>query len=175
MPPAATPVSYESRLAEAITRRRVASDEIKPITAVMSLQLLLDAAFCMNVSQELAKGGRAWEVRRATPDLWTQIPDKPGLYMFVLTPNLRLKVAYPETETNLPRALYVGKAGSASGSGTLRARYRTEYKNYVSCDPDRLWDRPRPSTGSPYSRNISISGRFNIGILKSLNARQLAG
>jgi len=60
--------------------------------------------------------------------------------MFVLTPGLRLKMAYPEMEMTLPRALYVGKAGSSSGSGTLRARYRTEYKDYVCCDPDRLWD-----------------------------------
>jgi hypothetical protein len=139
MPPAPTPASYDSRLSDALTKRRY-GNAIKPLTAVISLQDLLDADFCRNVSQELAKDGRAWEVRRATPDLWQHIPDAAGLYMFVLAPHLRLKMAHSEIETGLPRALYVGRAGTVSGSGTLKARYRTEYKNYVACDPDRLWD-----------------------------------
>jgi hypothetical protein len=139
MPARSTPVTYDNRLADALTRRRFDS-AIKPLTALLSLQDLLNAEFCKNVTQELAVGGRAWEVQRATPELWQQIPDRPGLYMFVFNPHLRLKMAHPETETALPRALYVGRAGSASGSGTLRARYRTEYKNYVCCDPDRLWE-----------------------------------
>ena len=94
----------------------------------------------MNITQELAAVGQAWEIRRATPDLWQQIPDKPGLYMFVFSPHLRLNMARPEAQIGLPRAIYVGRAGSASGSGTLRARYRTEYRNYVCSDPDRLWE-----------------------------------
>jgi len=139
MPSNSSPNTYDSRLADALTRRRF-DPSIRPLPALLSLQDLLDAQYCNSLTQDLAAGGRAWEVQRATPELWHQIPDKPGLYMFVLAPHLRLKMAHPETETTLPRALYVGRAGSASGSGTLKSRYRSECKNYVCSDPDRLWE-----------------------------------
>lgn len=144
MPSTAIPATYDSRLADALTRRRY-DTAIKPLPTVLSFQDIIDEKFCKSVSQELAKDGRAWEVRRATSALWEQIPETPGLYMFVLTSHLRLKMAYPESEATLPRALYVGKAGSSNGSGTLRARYRAEYKNYVCCDPDRLWEETASS------------------------------
>jgi hypothetical protein len=139
MPAGSTSITYDNRLADALIRRRFDS-AIKPLTALLSLEHVLDAEYCKNITQELAAGGRAWEVLWATPELWQQIPDKAGLYMFVFNPHLRLKMANPEAETALPRAIYVGRAGTASGNGTLKARYRTEYQKFVCRNPDRLWE-----------------------------------
>jgi hypothetical protein len=139
MPPSATPQTYDVRLAETLVRRRYDS-RIKPLSTVLSLDDLIDGVFCQSVSKELALGGRAWEVHLATPGLWQQLPESPGLYMFVLTPQLRLNRAHPVGVTALPRTLYVGKAGSVDGKGTLKARYRDEYQHCLCQDPDRLWE-----------------------------------
>ena len=138
MPPAQSG-TYDDRLTAALTRRRH-DTPIKPLLSAMAFNDLLDAALCKEISQQLAEGDRRWEIHRATSDLWQQIPDRPGLYMFVFAPLLFLRQAHPEREVTIPQTLYVGRAGSASGSGTLRARYKTEYRNYVACDPERLWE-----------------------------------
>ena len=184
MSPAAKIVSYDVRLADTLIRRRFDSS-IKPLSSVLSLDHLIDASFCKNVSQELAKDGRCWEVRLATPELWKQIPEAPGLYMFVLSPHLRLKMANPECETSLPRVLYVGRAGVSEGSGTLKARYRSEYGKYVCCNPERLWEGASTSNRKTALRKylnlwplhywyLEIAeretiGRLETGLIKLLN------
>jgi hypothetical protein len=139
MPLVSRPQSYDDRLADTLVRRRYDA-RIKPLSTVLSFDDLIDAPFCRSLTEELALGDRAWEVHLATPDLWQQLPESPGLYMFVLTPQLRLRRAHPQGFSMLPRTLYVGKAGSTDGNGSLKARYRSEYQHYVCRDPERLWE-----------------------------------
>jgi hypothetical protein len=115
------------------------------IEMVLSLSDLVDCAYCETVSDELHKNGRRWEVRKATPELWEQLPVKSGLYMFVLVPNLMLRRAHPERADKLQYALYVGKAGSRPGqTSSLRSRYKADYRHYLGQDPDLLWSRVAP-------------------------------
>lgn len=135
------PVTYEARLVAALVRRK--HDPMPPIEFVLPLSELIDVAFCGSVSEDLHEGGRRWEVRKATPDLWQMLPLSGGLYMFVLVPELILNVAQPERCEKLRYALYVGKAGSRPGAtSSLRSRYKAEYRNYVCKDPELLWSSP---------------------------------
>ncbi len=158
--PSAQVTTYDDQLAAALTRRRHDAP-IKPLVSVMALNDLLDAAFCREIARQLAEGGRRWEIHRATADLWQQIPDRPGLYMFVLCPNLTLRQAHPEKDVTIPQTLYVGRAGSASGSGTLRARYKSEYRNYVANDPDLLWEET-----ADLDRKASLRKYLNVAPLQ---------
>ncbi len=128
------------RLTAALVRRKY--EPMPPIEMVLPLSDLVDGTFCAAVSEELHKDGRRWEVRKATPELWEQLPLKGGLYMFVLVPALTLKRAHPERDEQLRYALYVGKAGSRPGlTSSLRSRYKEEYRYYLGQDPDLLWSR----------------------------------
>jgi len=108
------------------------------------LNYQMDLEFCDATSSALAKSGGAWEVKKATPDLWRQLPKEGGLYMFVFESALSLSLA---SETTVPaRAiLYIGKAGGQDGQGTLRDRYRKEYSNYIGKDPGVLWNGVHPT------------------------------
>jgi len=129
--------NYLERLQATILRRK--HDAMQPLLSVLSVAELVDHSFCRSMSEELSLGQRSWEVRKATPDLWQQLPETPGLYMFVFIPCLKLRMASPERLLSIPYALYVGCAG-CEGSGTLRSRYQTEYRRYVTQDPEYLWD-----------------------------------
>jgi hypothetical protein len=159
MPPTQT-ATYDDRLAAALIRKRH-DTPIRPLISVLAFNDLLDAAFCKEISRQLAEGDRRWEIHRATSDLWQQIPDRPGLYMFVLAPNLLLRQAHPEREIAIPQTLYVGRAGSASGSGTLRARYKSEYRHYVASDPERLWEESAES-----DRKATLRKYLNVAPLQ---------
>ena len=130
---------YQEQLASAIVQRKH-----KPLPALdfqIPLSELMDESFCRSVASELKKGGRSWESRKATPDLWQFLPDRSGLYMFVFTPDLSFSLASrPDEPVSLRYALYVGKAGAGESSGTLKSRYRNDYKRYVAQDPRLLWE-----------------------------------
>lgn len=134
--------AYQQQLQAAFTRRK--HDPLPSLQLVLPLSELMDLAFCASLSTELKKEDRAWEVKNATPELWNQIPQTSGVYMFVLKPPFTLQMASTEKAVCLRYTLYVGKAGSRPGSSSLRSRYKSEYRNYVCQNPDHLWDLPEP-------------------------------
>lgn len=114
-------------------------------TPYISLQLpidpLIDSDHCQAISEHLENHGSPWEYKLATKDLADQIPDEPGLYMFVWNPALRL-VCDDDARVFFRYVLYIGQAGAeAASKNTLRSRYQTEYANYLDKDPRLLWEQ----------------------------------
>jgi hypothetical protein len=100
----------------------------------------------MSLNEILKQGGRQWERRMATANLWQQLPNSPGLYMFLWLPGLEFLVAdgTGPVPWRFPCVLYVGEAGAGQSKNTLRGRYKGEYSKLVDGDPEQLWtSRPR--------------------------------
>lgn len=104
----------------------------------------IDQAHCSAWGRELTKFASDWERRKATPDLWNQIPAKAGLYMFVW----RIPVEF-SMDDHQPHhfrfLLYCGQAGAGDSRNTLRDRYKNEYSNYLKGDPEELFNASTPS------------------------------
>lgn len=143
---------------EATVRQTLARHREDPpagIVMMLPIHHQMDKDFCGAVSDDLAKCGAAWEKRLATPDLWKQLPDESGIYMFVFTSSLCLQTT---SETYSPSwVLYVGRAGSGSSRRTIRDRYKGEYSRYVGKDPEILW-----TAGVPSSRDDRMSQYLTI-------------
>ena len=108
---------------------------------ILALSELTDFSFCEATASELQKDDRRWEVRRATPELWEQLPLSRGLYMFVFVPPLELRIAQrPQSRESFRYTLYVGKAGAGDSDGTFRSRYKSDYCQHVAQNPERLWE-----------------------------------
>src|SRR4051812_45984214 len=79
----------------------------------------------------------AWERLTANATAYHEIPDEPGLYMFVWAPPLWLRFSDPyrvcESATNscfvTRHVVYIGVAGDPPSKGTLRGRYKNEYQH----------------------------------------------
>lgn len=110
-----------------------------------SLVRLLDDTHCQAISDALRDLGTAWEIRRAVPDLYLQLPDTSGLYMFVWRPMFQLKCARDSGTHDFPWVLYVGQAGGGSSNATLRERYRGGYSQALMGDPNNLFSSQTPS------------------------------
>lgn len=93
--------------------------------------------------KDLKATGAAWEVRRATPNLWQSIPAKTGLYMFVYRSHVALELDGGACHRTT-WVLYVGRAGSTESERTLRDRYKAEYRKYIGGDPELLWGEDTP-------------------------------
>lgn len=104
----------------------------------------MDADYCAAISDELRQYGGEWEVRKATPTLWKQIPEKCGVYLFLFESPLALKTAMG-ADFHPRVVLYVGRAGDQLSKKTLRDRYRYEYSKYVGGDLTLLWGEDRAS------------------------------
>jgi hypothetical protein len=76
----------------------------------------MDQDFCAAVSKDLIKYCAIWEKRLATPDLWKQLPDESGVYMFVFASPLCLQTT--SDIFCLAWVLYVGRAGDANSRAT---------------------------------------------------------
>ena len=64
-----------------------------------------------------------------------------GLYMFVWTPYFVVTTVEGKGTRDYRHqyVLYVGKA-SGGAHGTIRGRYKNEYKQYICQDPELLWE-----------------------------------
>lgn len=113
--------------------------DITPITFQPPLLPLLDPSHCTAWEQELKKHATKWEMRRATVDLWYQLPDKAGLYMFVWRPAFHFEMEGQAGPHAFSWVLYLGLAGAGTSKNTLRARYKGEYSKYVAGDPAKLF------------------------------------
>jgi hypothetical protein len=106
-----------------------------------------------HVSEMLESLG-SWERLSALPSAVQEIPNEPGLYMFVWCPPLRLRFEDPiqvceARATNeyfvTHYVIYVGQAGGGGGGGSLRARFRTEYSRILDKrSPEELFSRSQP-------------------------------
>ena len=104
----------------------------------------LDAAHCSVWERHLGEVASHWEQRKATPELWNQIPETSGLYMFVW----KVPVGFDVEGKGMQYfrcLLYCGQAGANESSGTLRKRYKTEYSKYLKGDPSQLFATSTPS------------------------------
>lgn len=131
---------------EAIVRQTLArhrEDPPRGMEMMLPIHHHMDQDFCTAVSKDLIKYCAIWEKRLATPDLWKQLPDESGVYMFVFASPLCLQTT---SDMFSPAwVLYVGRAGDANSRRTIKERYRGEYGKYIGKDPDILW------TGGPCS------------------------
>lgn len=107
----------------------------------------MDADYCAVATEDLKKFGSEWEIRKATPTLWRQIPEKSGVYMFLFESTLTLHTAN-EVYFRPRVVLYVGRAGDDRSRKTLRDRYRYEYAKYIEGDVEALWSANQASTRS---------------------------
>lgn len=113
--------------------------DFTPITFQPPLIPLLDLARCRAWEEELKKRATKWEVRQATVDLWRQIPDVPGLYMFVWKPPLHFQMEGFAKPHAFSWVLYLGLAGAGSSKNTLKYRYKKEYSNYLNGNPTNIF------------------------------------
>lgn len=112
------------------------------LSMVLPFHHHMDTDFCNAISADIQNLSTAWEKRRATRDLWKQLPAQSGIYMFVFTSPLHLITG---TASYSPSwILYVGRAGNATSRRTIRDRYRHEYAKYIEQDPEILWTAPTP-------------------------------
>lgn len=118
-----------------------------PLQFEPCLELLMDNDYCQILSQSIFDTGASWERLRAVSSLATRIPDDPGVYMFVWSPEFTIRFAAPPEQAGFRWVLYVGRAGGLDGgTGTLRQRYANEYSKYVAQDPSRVWDSEAATT-----------------------------
>ncbi len=99
----------------------------------MPTRLQLDLEYASRLSMDLCDKGGVWERRQAVPELGSELPDEPGLYLFVWTPTLRLKV----DGKNVAPARHVLYAGMTDVS--LRRRFAGEYKRLLWAEPKLMW------------------------------------
>ena len=107
---------------------------------------LIDADHCMMLTEELREHGTPWTIKKATPTLWQQLPEAPGLYMFVWRPTFKVDLAAPNCDQGQTFAwvLYVGRTGADQSGNRLRSRYKGGYAKYLDGDPAGLWETDQP-------------------------------
>lgn len=103
----------------------------------------IDELHCSAWERQLRKLATPWESRRATPDLWHQIPAAAGLYMFVWRIPVGFDMAGKEPHY-FRYLLYCGQAGADPSRNTLRGRYKAEYSKYLKGDPAGLFEKTAP-------------------------------
>lgn len=105
----------------------------------------IDEAHCSAWGRQLTSLGTAWEVRKATPELWNQIPSSAGLYMFVWKIPVGFTVDSLDKPHYFRHLLYCGQAGGGTSRNTLKQRYKAEYAHYLKGDPSALFDADTPT------------------------------
>ncbi len=118
---------------------RHADDEPASINFSPPVRYLQDETYCQTLHKDFEALGEAWERRKATPDLWSQLPETSGLYMFIWVRNNILGNVENIRTFSFNWCLYVGQTGAGS-TNTLRARYKQEYAKYISnANPENFW------------------------------------
>jgi hypothetical protein len=88
---------------------------------------------------DLSQVSKGWERRRVVENM-PSLPKVRGLYMFVWAPPLTLMQECGKQSHVVSWVLYVGKAGVDGGThDTIKDRYASEYKKYVSTSANVLW------------------------------------
>jgi hypothetical protein len=128
----------ESELNQTIHKHR---DELAPFLEFCPrIEKLVDLDHCLQIQQFVHNQGSKWEKRYATRSLGDSLPNEQGVYMFVWTPKFSFEFDNGLSEP-INWIVYVGKAGVVDGkNATIKSRYLSEYKYYVGCDPNLLWD-----------------------------------
>jgi hypothetical protein len=112
-----------------------------PLVFEPAIEILIDSAHCDWLNKNIHQSGAKWERMIAVPDLWSQLPNERGLYMFVWRPRLALTFAAAPMEERFCWVLYVGRAGEKDAKkDTIRHRYQQEYSKYVGQNATCLWD-----------------------------------
>lgn len=116
-------------------------DDVVPTLRMdVPIDRLLDASYLHNLDGDLKRlAPHGFERLIATPRCGPSIPDEPGVYLFVWSPQLTLQGAHPSDSIDVRFVLYVGKAGGTGSKATLRSRYHGEYRRYVGGSPENLW------------------------------------
>ncbi|MEV4786607.1 hypothetical protein AB0K53_14345 [Streptomyces tuirus] len=127
-------------------------DDSPALMILAGLTRMLDAEAHKVLEDDLQSMAKPWEVFDARDNIGDQIPDDPGLYMFVWRPGPRHRVTTPGgtfEEGTFPYILYIGQAGgtqrngSNDSSNTLRKRFK-DYKRHLNGDAENLWTRQEP-------------------------------
>jgi hypothetical protein len=143
---------------EALVRTTLARHREDPppgLSCLVPIHHQMDQDFCGAISSDLKKYSTAWESRRATPDLWKQLPAETGIYMFVFVSPLSLLTTAEHYSPSW--VLYVGRAGSATSQRTIKDRYKGEYCKYVGADPEILWaDKGSSSRDERLAKYLAI-------------------
>lgn len=116
---------------------RYSETDSPALTVEIGLHRHLNRDHCRALENDLEAFLAPWEVLSATDALGEQLPSVAGLYMFVWRPSFTFRLANGEP-TRQFQVLYVGKAGGAGSSGTIRTRY-AGYRKYISGDPEQIW------------------------------------
>ena len=127
------------RFGKAVTLHQ--GDPSPYVTVHAPIALLGSEPLCTGLNEILKQGGRQWERRIATANLWEQLPSSAGLYMFLWMPELEFVVAdgTGPVPWRFPWILYVGEAGAGESRNTLHERYKGEYSGILDGDPEQLW------------------------------------
>lgn len=100
---------------------------------------LVNKKYCEKLSEKLISNCNGkWEKTVATPGLGDSLPDKPGIYMFVW--RLFFPFVFDEYTSNINLILYIGKAGTTDGNGSLKSRYKNEYSKFVKTNAEKIWE-----------------------------------
>lgn len=150
----------QTRLIEQAVRRSLARHIDGPpasLDLVLPVDRHMNHDLCDGLKADLTLHCSPWEVMRATPTLWQQLPNSPGLYMFVFASALSIQREAPAHPFRPAWVLYVGRAGCDKSKGTLRSRYKSEYHKYVEADPEILWSRnPAQNRAERVARCLAV-------------------
>jgi hypothetical protein len=129
-------LSSKKAVQEALARHRDQPSVLLDMSFPINWQL--DQTLSEVLSTDLKLAGSSWEIMQATPTLWTQLPDKTGIYMFVYRSHIELQLQDGSLFT--PKTvLYVGRAGNVNSKNTLRKRYKAGYVQYIDGSLEELW------------------------------------
>jgi hypothetical protein len=109
-------------------------------------RLQLDQQYARRLAQDLSSLGVQWESRLAHASIRSELPDEPGLYMFVWRPFCELTRAESGLGERFPIVLYVGRAGGTGLRTTLRARFTSGYESYLGGHPREMWAKSPPGS-----------------------------
>ena len=145
-----------NRIQDALLRNRLKTAQL--IRGDIPAHVVIDQRESKFLTAELGPPSVIWHALRVVDDgssLSTLLPDVSGLYMFVLSPQLLFQVGHANWSPNW--VLYVGRAGRIDGAGTIRKRFKTEYRKYFEGNLDGLWG-PFP-TSRQEKMSIALSLR----------------
>lgn len=123
----------KSRLELVLSKNKYVSSPKLPFK--ISIDANIDRDYCDGLVEDFREVSSGWHSLDVTPNMSIQIPDKPGLYMFIWRSCLSLRMKEGDSK-NLEWCIYVGKAGKS-----LRARFDGEYGRHISGDPSQLWNK----------------------------------
>jgi hypothetical protein len=99
---------------------------------------MLDVVSHETLQDDLKQHASLWHCLKAGTDIADQLPERPGLYMFVWCAAMNVYMA-DATERNFHQILYIGQAGGSRSRGnTIRNRFK-DYRKYLRGEPESLW------------------------------------